>query len=145
MPMLDSYLFFDGKCAEAMQFYAKVTGGKVTAMMKYSEAPPGPDSERCPPGSEDRIMHACVLVDGRNLMASDVPAGQFKPMQGFALSLFYDEPADAKKAFDQLAEGGKVVMPMGDTFWAQSFGMLTDRYGTDWMVGGGAKNPAPAG
>jgi PhnB protein len=142
MPMLDSYLFFDGNCAEAMQFYAKVTGGKITGMMKYSDSP---DPEQCPPGSSDRIMHASILIDGRNLMASDTPKGQFKPMQGFALSLFYDKPADAQKAFDQLAAGGSVMMPMAGTFWAESFGMLTDRFGTAWMVSGGAKMPQPQG
>lgn len=142
MPMLDSYLFFDGNCAEAMRFYERVTGGKLTALMKYSENPDG--AQYCPPGSADRVMHASVLIDGRNLMASDSPAGQHKPQQGVALSLFYDTPAEAKKAFEQLAEGGTVTMPLGETFWAQIFGALTDRFGTSWMVSGGSKMPPPA-
>lgn len=135
MPMIDSYIFFDGNCADAMRFYERVTGGKVTAMLKYSESP---DPNQCPPGSSDRIMHASLLVDGRNLMASDTPAGQFKPMQGFSLSLYFDTPEEAKQKFDMLAEGGSVFMPMGPTFWAKAFGMLTDRFGTPWMVSGGA-------
>jgi PhnB protein len=142
MPILDSYLFFDGNCAEAMRFYERVTGGKLTAMMKYSENPDG--EQYCPPGSADRIMHACVMIDGRNLMASDSPAGQFKPQQGVSLSLFYDTPAEAKKAFEQFAEGGSIEMPLAETFWAQIFGAVTDRFGTSWMVGGGAKMPPPA-
>jgi PhnB protein len=131
--MLDSYLFFDGQCAEAMRFYERVTGGTLKAMMKYSEAPEG----KCPPGSEDRIMHSSVTVGDRNLMASDSPAGQHKPMQGFALSLFFDGPEEARQKFDLLAEGGSVLMPMGPTFWAKAFGMVTDRFGTPWMVSGG--------
>ncbi|MBC5768080.1 VOC family protein [Ramlibacter albus] len=138
MPMLDSYLFFDGNCAEAMRFYERVTGGKITAMMKYSESPA---PHQCPADSEDRIMHASLLLDGRNLMASDSPAGQHKPMGGFALSLWYDTEAPAQKAFDALKEGGTVVMPMGPTFWAKTFGMLTDRFGTSWMVSGGMMQP----
>jgi len=131
--MLDSYLFFDGQCAEAMRFYERVTGGTLKAMLKYSEAPQG----QCPAGSENRIMHASVTVGDRNLMASDSPAGQHKPMQGFSLSLYLDSPEDAKQKFDLLAEGGAVLMPLGPTFWAKAFGMVTDRFGTPWMVSGG--------
>jgi len=141
MPVLDSYLFFDGQCAEAMRFYHRVIGGQLTAMMKYSESP---DAAQRPPGSDDRILHASLLVDGRNLMASDVPAGQRPgPMQGVALSLFYDRPDAARQTFEQLAEGGTITMPMAPTFWAESFGMLTDRFGTAWMVSGGSKMPPP--
>ena len=138
MPMLDSYIFFDGNCAEAMRFYERVTGGKIQFMMKYSESPVENDPQHCPPGSEDRIMHASLVIDGRNLMASDSPKGQFKPMQGFALSLYYDSPEEAKRKFDMLAEGGQVFMPFGPTFWAKGFGMLTDKFGTHWMVSGGS-------
>jgi PhnB protein len=136
--MLDSYLFFDGNCAEAMRFYERVTGGKLQMMMKYGESP---DPGQCPPGSDDRIMHTSLLIDGRNLMASDTPAGQGKPMQGFSLSLYYDDPAVAKQKFDALADGGTVVMPFGPTFWAKGFGMLTDKFGTPWMVSGGGMEP----
>ena len=138
MPMLDSYIFFDGTCAAAMRFYERVTGGKLTAMLKYSESP---DPKTCPPGSDDRIMHASLVIDGRNLMASDSPAGQHKPMQGFSLSLFYDTPEEAKGKFDQLADGGQVFMPFGPTFWAKGFGMCTDKFGTPWMVSGGGNQP----
>lgn len=142
MPILDNYLFFDGDCADAMRFYEKTLGGQMQMMMKYGDSP---DPAQCPPGSADRIMHACVVVGGRNLMASDTPAGQGKPISGFALSLFYDTPAEARRIFDALAKGGSVTMPVSETFWAQAFGMLTDQFGTPWMVGGGAKNMAPGG
>jgi PhnB protein len=138
MPMLDSYLFFDGTCAEAMQFYQRTLGGTMQAMMTYGESP---EPEQCPPGAKDRIMHACLVLDGRMLMASDSPAGMHKPMGGFALSLNYPTAAEARRVFDALAEGGAVMMPVTRTFWTEAFGMLTDRFGTPWMVGGGAQQP----
>jgi PhnB protein len=141
MPLLDSYLFFDGNCAEAMRYYERVTGGKITAMMKYSESPTPVDPAHCGPGDMDRIMHASLLIDGRNLMASDSPKGQHKPMQGFSLSLYYDTPEEAKKKYDMLADGGQVFMPFGPTFWAKGFGMVQDKFGTPWMVSGGGMQP----
>ena len=141
MPMLDSYIFFNGNCADAMHFYSEVLGTPLTALMKYGDSP---EPNQCAPGSADRIMHASMLVDGRNLMASDVPAGQEKPVQGFALSLFYDQPDEARRIFDRLSQGGSVMMPLAETFWAQTFGMFTDRFGTPWMVSGGSKMPPPA-
>ena len=83
-------------------------------------------------------VHARLLLDGRALMASDTPVGQPHPgMNGFALSLNYPAPAEARRVFDALAAGGKVTMPMQKTFWSEAYGMLTDRFGTPWMVGGG--------
>lgn len=136
MPVLDSYLFFNGTCAEAMRFYEGALGGKLEMMMTYDEAPEGQRS----PGSEGRIMHASLVVDGRRLMASDTPAGDpGKGMHGFALSLNYPSVDEARRVFDALADGGQVTMPLGKTFWAEAFGMLTDKFGTPWMVGGGAQ------
>lgn len=135
MPVLDSYLFFDGTCAEAMRFYERALGGKLQMMMTYGEAP---DPKQCPAGSKDRIMHANLVIDGRNLMASDTPAGEpGAGMNGFSLSLTYPTADEARRAFDKLSEGGKVTMPVDKTFWAEAFGMLTDRFGTSWMVMGG--------
>ena len=145
MPMLDSYLFFDGNCAEAMRFYERVTGGKITVMMKYADAPVPVDPAHCAPGDMDRVMHGSMLIDGRNLMASDTPKGQYQPPQGFSLSLFYDTPEEAKKRFDMLADGGQTVMPFAPTFWAKGFGMCKDKFGTPWMVGGGVSNGPPQG
>lgn len=135
MPVLDSYLFFDGTCAEAMRFYERTLGGKLEMMMTYGQSP---DPEHCPPGSKDRIMHASLIVDGRSLMASDTPAGQAGAgMNGFSLSLAYQSADEARRIFDKLVDGGKVTMPVSKTFWAEAFGMLTDRFGTPWMVMGG--------
>ncbi len=141
LPKLDPYLFFDGNCAEAMQFYQRTIGGRIEAMLTYADSPePG----HCPAGSDHRIMHACINLSGQLLMASDCPEGQpYDGMKNVALSLNYPNVDEAKAIFEALSTGGKVIMPLGPTFWAEIFGMLTDRYGTSWMIGGGAK-PAPA-
>ena len=138
MPTLDSYLFFDGQCAEAMRFYERVLGGTMQTLMTYAQSPmPG----ECTPADPGRVMHACVVLpDGRMLMASDSPdSAQHKPMAGFSLALNYPTADEARKVFDVLAAGGSVTMPVSKTFWAEAFGMLTDRFGTPWMVGGGVQ------
>ena len=141
MSQLDTYLFFDGTCAEAMRFYEKALGGKIEMMMTHAEAPP---SAGVPPGSPDRILHASLKLGDRILMASDsMPGEQDHGMHGFALSLSYPTPAEGKKIFDALAVGGKVTMPMGPTFWVESFGMLVDRFGTSCMINAG--KPAQLG
>jgi PhnB protein len=130
------YLMFDGNCAQAMRFYERVIGGKLEPMLKYSEMP-----EPCadmPAGCADRIAHACLVLDGAMLMASDTMPGQpFEGMKNFAVALTFPTPADAGEVFNALAEGGQVTMPLGKTFWAEAFGMVTDRFGTPWMVNGG--------
>lgn len=137
MPTLDTYLFFDGRCAEAMRFYERTLGGKLEALMTYADSP---EPDRCPAGSRDLVMHARLVIDGRALMASDLPHGaSAQPMGGFALSLQYPSPQEASRIFDALAQGGRVDMAMQKTFWAESFGMLVDRFGTAWMVGGGMR------
>ena len=132
------YLMFDGNCAEAMLFYERVIGGKLESMLKFSEMP-----EPCadmPAGSGDRIAHACLVLDGAMLMASDTMPGQpFEGMKNFSVALTFATPDAARDVFDALAEGGKVTMPLGKTFWAEAFGMATDRFGTPWMVNGGMK------
>ena len=136
MPQLDAYLFFDGTCADAMRFYEHTLGGKLEMMMNHAQAP---DAGQLPPGSADRIMHARLVVDGRVLMASDSMVGQpYAGMKGFSLSLVYPTVAEAKRVFDALAAGGKVTMPLDETFWVEAFGMLVDRFGTPWMINGGA-------
>jgi PhnB protein len=139
MSQLDAYLIFNGNCAEAMRFYERTLGGKLEVMMTHAESPM---AGQTPPGSADRIMHARLVIDGRILMASDSMVGQpYEGMKGFSLSLIYPKAADAKRAFDALAAGGKVTMPLQKTFWAEAFGMLVDRFGTPWMVNAGMANP----
>jgi PhnB protein len=134
MSAVDAYLFFDGTCAEAMRFYERVLRGKLEILMTNAEAPA---PAQVPPGNEKRIMHARLVLDGRNFMASDAIVGRpYEGMKGFSLSVSYPTVAEAKKIFDQLADGGEVRMPFQETFWAKGFGMLVDRFGTPWMVNG---------
>jgi PhnB protein len=135
MPKIDSYLFFDGTCADAVRFYERALGAKLEMMMKVSESPM---ADKMPPGGGNKILHArLVLDDGRALMASDWGAPTpYEGMKGFAISLQYTKVADAKRTFDALAQGGKVTMPLEKTFWSEAFGMLVDKFGTPWMVSG---------
>lgn len=136
MPTLDSYLFFDGACAEAMRFYQQVLGGDLQPMLTYAD---GPDGGAVAPGDKGRIMHACLVLDGRMLMASDSPTPEPGAVRGFAVALNYPKAEDARRTYDALAAGGSVTMPLQKTFWSEAFGMVTDRFGTPWMVGGGAQ------
>lgn len=132
MPQLDTYLTFDGTCAEAMRFYERTLGGKLETLMTHAESPM---ADQTPPGSADRIMHARLVVGDRVIMASDAMIhGPYQGMHGFSLSLVYGTTAEARRVFDALAEGGRVNMPLQKTFWAEGFGMLVDRFGTPWMV-----------
>jgi PhnB protein len=132
MANLDAYLFFDGNCAEAMRFYARVFGGELDMMQTYGESPAADD---VPPDKHGRIMHAHLKIDGRALMASDaVSEDPFEGIRGFALSMNYDSVAEGQRVFNELADGGTVQMPLQKTFWAAAFGMLVDRFGTPWMV-----------
>ena len=139
MSQLEPYLFFNGNCAEAMRFYEKALGGKLEMMMKASEAPPeAGDPCKDAGAGADAILHACVMVDGRRLMASDWMSPEPYPgINGVSISLVYPTVEEAKRKFAALAEGGKVIMPPGKTFWIESFAMLTDRYGANWMINGG--------
>ncbi len=133
MPQLNPYLVFDGNCAEAMRFYQRILGGKLE-LMTHGDSP---IAAHTPPGSADRIMHARLTLDGHLLMASDSMVGHPYPgMNGFSVSVICPTAAEAKRAFDGLADGGRVTMPLQKTFWAEAFGMLVDRYGTPWMVNG---------
>ena len=128
------YLFFDGRAEQAIEFYKKTLGASVDFMMRMSESPEPPPAD-CPPMPGDAIMHASFRIGDSVLMASDAPPSGDKPFKGFSLSLSYATEAEAHKTFDALAQGGKVEMPLGKTFWSPCFGMLTDQFGVGWMVG----------
>jgi len=135
MPQIDAYLIFDGNCADAMRFYERTLGAKLEMMMTHAESPM---AGQTPPGSENRIMHARLNLEGRLLMASDDMPGQpYHGMHGFSLSLMYPTADAGRAMFDALSAGGQVTMPYQKTFWADGFGMLVDRFGTPWMVNGG--------
>lgn len=126
------YLFFNGNCADAMKFYEKALGGTLEMLMTYGESP-----EQNPPHTSDpdKIMHASLKFPGGLLMASDdMSAAPWKGMSGFMISIDYPTLDEAKRIFDALATGGQILMPFGKTFWSEGFGMLTDRFGTPWMI-----------
>lgn len=134
------YLFFGGNCADAMTTYERILGGKIQMMMKYADTPRGPEQPGCaalPDGAQNKIAHAALEFDGSMLMASDSPMPNFEPMRNVYVTISFPEVARASEVFDALAEGGKVEMPMGETFWVESFGSLVDRFGTHWMINGG--------
>ena len=127
------YLNFDGTCAEAMAFYQSVFGGQLD-LMRFKDVPEMP----CPPGAGERVMHAHLGVNGHSLMASDAMPGQpYGGMHGFGVALAFDTVAEATRVFNALAAGGQVGMPLEKTFWVEIFGMVTDRFGTPWLINGG--------
>ena len=139
---LTPYLSFDGKTREAFAFYEQALGARIQAMLSYADMPAAPASvEGCAGGpvpSGDGIMHAClVLPGGAMLFAGDVPPGMpHEGLKGVMLALQYDTIDQAHGAFQALSQGGQVTMPLAPTFWAKTFGMLTDRFGVSWAVNG---------
>ena len=127
------YLFFAGRCEEALEFYRKALGAEVEMLMRYDQSPEPPPPGMLQPGFEKKVMHASFRVRGVPLMASD-GCGEQDKADGFRLALAVPTEADARRAFDALADGGSVVMPLSKTFWSPCFGMLTDRFGIGWMV-----------
>lgn len=128
---LNPYLNFPGTCEDAMKTYAKVLGGDIVAMMAYADMPV--DSS-APDELKKKIAHARLVIGENILMASDAPPDHYRPTQGMSVTLNIDEPAEAERVFNALADGGTVEMPLGETFWALKFGTLADRFGTRWMV-----------
>jgi len=128
------YLFFDGRCEEALEFYRTTLGAEVTMLMRVKENPDPIPPDMYPPGSDDKVMHASFTIGETTLMASDGRA-QGKPVfQGFSLSLSVPNDAEAQRLFSALGEGGQVQMPLAKTFFASSFGMVADRFGVGWMI-----------
>ena len=133
MKTIEAYLFFDGKCAEAMRFYEKVLGGTLHLV----------EAKDTPGGSGDQIMHSLLRANGAAFMASDWMAPQPYPgMSGFSVTLAVPTADEAKSLYDQLVDGGKATMPFDKTFFSEGFGMLVDRFGTPWMVMAEAPKPA---
>lgn len=128
---LQPYLFFDGKCDEALDFYKKAVGAEPKMLMRFSQAP---DPSMISPGSENKVMHAQVQIGDTTVLMSDGRCTGNTNFQGFALTLTAKSENEADKTFNALADGGKVTMPMAKTFFSPRFGMLTDKFGVGWMV-----------
>jgi PhnB protein len=129
---LQPYLFFDGKCEEALDFYKQAVGAEPKMLMRFKDAP---DQSMVSPGSHDKIMHAQIRIgDTTVLMMSDGRCLGKPDFQGFALTISAKSEAEADKLFGALGEGGQVTMPLAKTFFSPRFGMLTDKFGVGWMV-----------
>jgi len=128
------YLFFEGRCEEALEFYRQALDAQVEMLMRFKESPEAPPPGAVAPGSEDKVMHASFRVGDSTLMASDGGCSGRSGFQGVTLSLNLADAAEAERRFAALAEGGEVQMPLGATFWSPAFGMLVDRFGVSWMV-----------
>ena len=132
---VEAYLFFNGRCEEAVEFYRKTLGAEVIMMLRFSESPEPAPPGMVPEGFENKIMHCSFRIGNTMVMASDGCAAGSPKFEGFSLSITVPDEADADRVFNALSEGGKVEMPLGKTFWSPRFGMLTDRFGIGWMVG----------
>jgi PhnB protein len=132
--LIQPYLFFEGRCEEAMEYYKKVLGAEVEFLMRYKDGPERPPPGLVPPSSENKIMHASLRIGDTIVMALDGNCTEKPGFQGFSLSLTVPNAADADRIFTALADGGKVQMALEKTFWSPCFGMLTDRFGVGWMV-----------
>jgi PhnB protein len=142
MPQLNAYLSFDGNCAEAMNFYAEVLGAKLETLMSYGDMP---GAAKMSASDAARIMHAYLVHPEFSLMAGDTPPGvRYEGVNGVMLALTYATASEGQRVFEALAAGGKITMPLGETFWADSFGMVVDRFGVPWGVNGGPRDSSGA-
>jgi PhnB protein len=128
---VNPYLIFDGQCETAFTFYERCLGGTIAALLTYGESPM---ADRTPSEGRGKIMHARLVVGDTVLMGSDAPPGRYEKPQGISVTLGVDEPGEAERIFNALAEGGSVGMPLQETFWALRFGMVVDRFGIPWMI-----------
>jgi PhnB protein len=119
------YLFFNGRCEEAIDFYM---------LMRFSDAPEPPPADKMPPGSGNKVMHACLRIGETEVMASDGMCSGKAAFEGVSLSLQVPNEAEADRLFNALGEGGQVQMPIGKTFFSPRFGVVADRFGVSWMV-----------
>jgi PhnB protein len=129
--VVQPYLFFEGRCEEAIEFYKKALGAEVTMLMRYKESP---EPAQAPPGSDNKVMHAAFRIGETTVMASDGYCKGKPNFQGVSLSITAPDIARADKMFSALADGGHVQQPLTKTFFSPRFGMVADRFGLGWMI-----------
>lgn len=129
-----SYLNFDGRCEEAVEFYRKALGAEVSTLMRYKDSPEPHQPGMIPPGAENKVMHASFRIGDTMVMASDCHCKGQPNFQGFSLALSPPNEDTAEKIFAALCDGGQVQMPLSKTFFSPSFGVVTDRFGVSWMI-----------
>jgi PhnB protein len=131
---IQPYLFFDGRCEEALDFYKRALGAEITMLMRFKDSPEPPSADKMPAGSENKVMHSSFRIGDSEMMASDGYCQGKPSFQGFGLSLPARDEAQAEKFFTALADGGQVQQPLIKTFFSPKFGMAADRFGVTWMV-----------
>lgn len=131
---LQPYLFFDGRCEEAIEFYRKALSAEVAMLMRFKDSPEPPQPGMVPPGSENKVMHASVRIGDTTVLMSDGECQGQAKFQGLSLSLTVKSDSEAEQLFAALSEGGQVQMPLTKTFFSSRFGMVADRFGVSWMV-----------
>jgi PhnB protein len=132
--LVQPYLFLDGRCEEAIEFYRKALGAEVEMLMRFKDCPEPAQPGMVPPGSENKVMHSCLRIGDTRVMASDGHCLGKPNFQGFSLSLTVPNAAEADRVFAALSAGGQVQMPLNKTFFSPRFGMVADRFGVSWMV-----------
>ncbi|MDB6037221.1 MAG: 3-demethylubiquinone-9 3-methyltransferase [Verrucomicrobiales bacterium] len=132
--IIQSYLFFNGRCEEALEFYRKALGAEIDLLMRFKDSPEPPKPGMVPPGFENKVMHASFRIGQSTLMASDGCSGEKPAFEGFSLSISVASEAQADQYFNALADDGQVKMPMAKAFWSPRFGMVEDRFGIGWMI-----------
>ncbi len=125
------YLFFAGRCDEALGFYKQAIGAEVKMLMRWQDCP---DKTMSTPGNAEKVMHAQFQIGETTIMASDGRNGGAPKFDGFALAIAAATEAEVDKLFAALAAGGQVTMPLAKTFFSPRFGMLTDKFGVGWMI-----------
>ena len=128
---VQSYLFFNGRCEEAIEFYKNTLGAKVEMLMRFKEAP---GDHKCSPGTEEKVMHSCLRIGETAVMASDGMAQGKPEFKGFSLTINAKDKAEADRLFGALSDGGQVHQPLIETFFSPRFGMVADKFGVGWMV-----------
>lgn len=131
---VEPYLFFEGRCEEAIELYRHALGAEEVTIMRFKESPEPPSPDMCPPGSDDKVMHASFRIGETTVMASDGMCSGSPRFQGVSLSISVPDEATADRMFAALADGGQVQMPLAKTFFSPRFGMVADRFGVSWMI-----------
>jgi PhnB protein len=128
---VQSYLFFDGRCDEALEFYKNAVGAKVGMLMRFKDAP---EKTQCDPGSENKVMHVSFQIGDTMVLASDGRNSGQPKFEGFSLAVSANSEAEVERMFNALGEGGQVTLPLTKTFFSPKFGMLADKFGVHWMI-----------
>ena|SRR5258708_39138371 len=132
--IIQPYLFFNGSCEQAVEFYRQALGAEVEFTMRFKDSPEPHQPGMVPPGFENKIMHTSFRIGATTVMASDGCSTEKPSFEGFSLALSVPSEAEADRVFAALAEGGQVRMPLAKTFWSPRFGMVADRFGVGWMI-----------